>query len=329
MKTRVVIGVLLTLLLAITSAVFNITPVTAQFPVHNVTQNLHYNTLHEAIEDPNISPGDTIHVDQGYDVSEHVWIEVASLRIIGQDTDTTIIRSDSPYINAIQVTADNVSICGFTIRDASGNGGRGIAIHGQNVEIWHNKITNCRWGLAIYARNNIIACNEIFANTERGIFVGSGANIIRGNDIHDNPTGIYLYSGSDNEIYYNNFVGNTYHVGYDIPDLQIWDDGGTTYPLQKGNYWFPNQSPDHGPQINGNSQRDNHPFVNSVTFNEADMNWDQRVNVVEEAIFIRAYLEGYSWCILWWDPRADLDHDDEIDYDDDRILGRNWGYKDP
>jgi parallel beta-helix repeat protein len=296
-------------------------------PIHNVNTHLNYRTIQEAIDAPETLNGHTIHVDCGV-YNEHIIVE-KSLRIIGQDPATTIIQADSPLADVVLVYpgTNNVFICGFTICDACGNGGRGISVYGQHTEIWHNIITNNECGVLIISVNNTIACNRIFENTKRGIILGSGNNTIRGNDIHDNPTGIYLYYCTGNEIYYNNFTDNTYNVGYDIPGLQIWDDSGTTFPLKKGNYWYPDQSPDHGPQINANSQRDNFPLTSPVSFDVADVNQDYRVNVFDLAILGKAW--GSWYCHVRWDPRADLNHDDIINIFDLAILGKYWGYVDP
>ena len=81
---------------------------------------------------------------------------------------------------------------------------------------------------------NEIIENDIKSNNQSGIYVGgySAYNFITQNSLTNNIYGIkFDYSSSDNTIYHNNFIDNTYQADTNLANL--WDDG---YP-SGGNYW--------------------------------------------------------------------------------------------
>ncbi|HXX87168.1 MAG TPA: NosD domain-containing protein, partial [Candidatus Acidoferrum sp.] len=87
--------------------------------------------------------------------------------------------------------------------------------------------------------NNISGNNITYAQqgTGNGISLNySPSNIISGNNITNNGYGLYLISSSNNTIFHNEFINNTYYSTYQVysdNSTNIWDDG---YP-SGGNYW--------------------------------------------------------------------------------------------
>jgi len=151
------------------------------------------------------------------------------------------------------------------------NNGRGIGIYywsGSN-SIYGNNITNNNGGILIDDSSyNTISGNNVTANNDYGICITSHAdvafaesNIISGNILRNHNYGVYLVSrlrgelttynnticensitntsygiyidySSNNIIYHNNFINNTYQV-QSHDSTNVWDDG---YP-SGGNYW--------------------------------------------------------------------------------------------
>jgi hypothetical protein len=68
-----------------------------------------------------------------------------------------------------------------------------------------------------------------------GVLVEGNGNIIHGNTVRDSYNGIsteLLETGSENIIFHNNFINNSYYLGYNRAN-NSWDNG---YP-SGGNYW--------------------------------------------------------------------------------------------
>jgi len=211
-------------------------------------------TIQEAIN--NANEGDTIFVrNQTY--NENIIIN-KPVSLIGENKETTIINGTNPT-NVIEVTADNVIITNFTIKN-SGIGWpiSGILLsHAKNCKIYGNKLTNNNNGIRLYdSSNNTITGNNVTDNN-----VGIAAwdfskyNNISENYVVYNSPGIWLYESSDNSVYgnevtkndfgirvcscasnnkicHNNIINNTDQV-YGWNSTNMWDNG---YP-SGGNYW--------------------------------------------------------------------------------------------
>jgi len=187
---------------------FQVTSVAGSLPVHNINTGLDYATIQEAIDATETLEGHTIKVDSGI-FNEHVTIYKDRLTLLGENPNITIIDSGS-IGDAVYITANNVHISGFTIR----NGGR-AGIYLDHVS------------------NNTIVGNTITDNPDYGIYADySTNNTLRENNITNNWWGIYLWYSSSNFIYHNNFIGNTIQV-YNEMSNSTWDNG---YP-SGGNHW--------------------------------------------------------------------------------------------
>ncbi len=108
----------------------------------------------------------------------------------------------------------------------------------NNNIISGNKLTRNYWSgilLRDESSHNTISGNNI-RDSYKGIDLLSGSNnSIVGNNITNcgSGGGISLYESSDNIIYHNNFVDNTFFQVYSYASTNVWDDG---YP-SGGNYW--------------------------------------------------------------------------------------------
>jgi parallel beta-helix repeat protein len=198
--------------------------------INLVTNKIHL-TIQSAIDSPETLNGHAILVKAGT-YQESVVIS-KSLMLIGEDKYSIIDGGKAGTV--VRITADNVTITGFTIRNSSDWSGIGILVQGANYcNITSNDITNN--GQGIYfdsASNNIVSENNIIANGLKGIHLGYNTNnAIYGNNITNNRYGIWLDFSCGNIIYHNNFIGNTHQVS-SFRSPNVWDDG---YP-SGGNYW--------------------------------------------------------------------------------------------
>lgn len=231
-------GTYLTELYGIMDGVFHITTILTHgfdSTSHSLTANIEENETKSFMSVMNgeiqsaidvADQGETIYVSPGI-YYENLVVDkpVSLIRGYGE---TTIIDG-SILGNVMEVTADNVTITGFTVRNSGPPLPSGYGIALRNV-------TNC----SIY-RNNI-------SNNGFGIWLeNSSSNSMVENTITNNQYSVYLGNSSGNNFYHNNFINNTYQVDSD-GSLNVWDDD---YP-SGGNYWSDYAGVDlyHGPDQN-------------------------------------------------------------------------------
>lgn len=195
-----------------------------------------YPTIQTAINAAN--PGDIIQVAAGT-YYEHVTVN-KSLTLVGENRNTTVISTNGTGM-AIYVTADNVNLSGFTIRDigldfscvllnSRGNSitgnviipkmGYGITLNSSSDNrISDNTVSNYWIGIVVQdSTNNTITRNKIGPGSgldDTGILLGSSSgNRISNNIISDNVyDGIRLILDSNNNtISGNNLLNNGYGV---------------------------------------------------------------------------------------------------------------------
>ena len=209
MKLKVISGIVLALfLIGMLILAFNVQPVKAEPKTWTVDDDgpADFHTIQEAINAANL--GDTIFVSSGT-YYENVVVNKTVL-LVGENRDTTII--DGNFIgNVINVTANNVHISGFTIRNSAFRFS-GIYMEGSNCNnISYNIIANNAMGIGVYeSSNNTISENNVTANEWGGIGLAySTNNIVYGNNVANNEAGIGLYESSNNIIFGNNVTANT------------------------------------------------------------------------------------------------------------------------
>jgi nitrous oxidase accessory protein len=207
----------LTVLLAATGGVF-FSPSTKASTV--ITVPTDYPTIQEAVNAANL--GDTVKVLAGT-YYEHVVVN-KSISLMGENCTAVVVDGDNGSNNVFSVVADNVSICGFTIR----NGHNGVFVEGENCSISGNVITGNKGDpnglfpagdgiLLNYTIHARIYDNSITSNGGGmpGLWWGNGIecfhswyNWISSNNVsHNEVSGIGVF-GSNNTIDNNILTGN-------------------------------------------------------------------------------------------------------------------------
>jgi parallel beta-helix repeat protein len=197
--------------------------------VHDLNTTFNYDTIQAAVESALTTDGNTIFVDDGT-YHEHVVVG-KTLSIVGAHLEDTVIDGNGTG-TAISITADNVTVEDFTIRNGTESGVR--LDGGNHAQIQKNKIINNYCGVKISSSYNLIFNNEITGNQYCGLLITAGSSTIFGNNITSNNYGICLNSSqaSNNLIYHNNIINNTYQASTNEA-AGLWDNG---YP-SGGNYW--------------------------------------------------------------------------------------------
>ena len=138
---------------------------TQQYPFNNITSAL-FNAL----------SGDAIFALNGtYNERLNITSEVA---LRGENKHATIIDGNKTG-NAIQVTANNVNISGFTIQLGGPDPASGILImsaSGNHID--DNIIRDCFTGVRLYTSANTSVSNNIFSDCDYGITISGSTNSI-------------------------------------------------------------------------------------------------------------------------------------------------------
>ena len=196
--------------------------------IHNVNTTFNYDTIQAAINAPQTLDGHTIFVEEGI-YFEHVVVN-KSVKLVGENVETTIIDGGE-LENVMEVTANNVTVISFTIRNSDptfSNGGIKLS-YAKNCDVSGNKITNNYYGIMLGFSSNIniygnnimnnygrgiylvgashisVSENNVTGNHDDGIWIIGDSNSISGNKITNNTSGIHLRGSS----IYNSIFGNT------------------------------------------------------------------------------------------------------------------------
>ena len=219
-----------------------------------------YTTIQDAVNAA--SAGDVIIVKDGT-YTENVNVNKQLTIQSENGYNTTIVVAVSPSDHVFEVTADYVTIEGFTTYGATNSGKAGIYL-GSFID--HCTISNNRCGYDYYHRNhygiylyrssnNTISwntCNENYAGIR--FYYQSQDNTILGNTFESNSYGINLYYQCDNNtFFFNNFIDNNTNV-YSFSSSNTWscdsklqyEYSGTEYENYLGNYYSDFNGQDDG-----------------------------------------------------------------------------------
>ena len=218
------------------------------------------------------------------------WLVVnKTIRLIGENKNTTIIDAGAHLNSVVGITANHVTISGFTIRES---------YYGYTYE----------QVVGIFSNSNTICGNIVQYGRDYGILIAGNNNRIVGNIIRNNPCGIFVQDGpapTNNRIYHNNFYlpqGHAYDASY---GNNAWHNG---YP-SGGNYWdgYTGQDQYSGPgqnisggdgigdapyTISGGSNQDMYPLMHPWVPTCGDCNNDDVVDVGDVVYLINYLFKG-------------------------------------
>jgi parallel beta-helix repeat protein len=300
-----------------------------------------FQTIQEAINAA--QQGDHINVTGGI-YNEHVVVD-RSVSLTGENRNTTIVDGSGSG-TVVLVTADNVTLEGFTVR----NGKSGIVvslsqncrIEGNLVEdnsyqgIFINKAQNCivsrnhavgtrpGYGINVNAsQNTLVEGNRASSNGYDGIgLLSSRDSIVRGNTVNNNSLyGIWVDSSYYSLFYHNNVFGNHRQVSSNNPS-NSWDNG------TEGNYWGNYAGVDTDGNGVGNEaflvdeqtlQRDRFPLMRPYV-NEVYLSVDTEPPVAHFA---------YSPDVVFVNETVSFDASESYDsVGRNAIVGYNWDFGD-
>lgn len=172
------------------------------------------------------APRDEVFVYGGIYYEWYVIINKADLSLVGENKDNTVIDGMS-YGWILVITAQNVTVTGFTIQKSS-IGTAGVFLnHTTKSKICNNIIKNHDSGIySVFSHENVIENNRVSDNYA-GIILSSycGENRISNNDVIGNTRGIDLsHHAHHNEIRKNKIVQNTYGVSISFDNNSIFDN---------------------------------------------------------------------------------------------------------
>jgi parallel beta-helix repeat protein len=175
--------------------------------VHNVNTTFNYDTIQAAIDAPETLDGHTIFVDSGT-YYENVIVN-KSVSLVGENR--SAIVDGHGIENILAITRNNVTIAGFTLRNAGLHPNAGIHLNNTNYcNITKNNIESGYYGILFeYSSNNTISGNTITSNTN-GIYVESSFNNnLRNNDVtFSSLAGLELRDSSANTVSNNDLRNN-------------------------------------------------------------------------------------------------------------------------
>jgi len=168
--------------------------------------NHKWDTIQEGITDAN--DGDTVLVYNGT-YTETVALN-KRLTLTGVEQPTIDAQSLG---DAINITADNCTVRGFSCVNAQPSPYAGIRVDSSNNVIVENTCRDNYEGIYLLGSSNEIRNNVASSNNKYGIRVqASDGNIVVNNRVKDNGgNGIYLKWSNDNRITDNDIANNEYH----------------------------------------------------------------------------------------------------------------------
>jgi len=222
--------------------------------IEDGTQTHPFDSITEGIEA--VTSGKSVVVAAGT-YNEQLIIN-KGITLQGAGKENTIISGLGCIGNLITITADDVTISGFTI---DGKSGTDVGIYSDlssSIKISENLIQLHQDSGILYHRTSddypsgiYVYNNEIYKNSINGIKVtGAGSGIIEGNIIRNNDCGIKASNDASIEVKMNNIYNNSDSGIFcrDNSSLLIWSNEITSngYGVRVGEQYSDTTNPDIG-----------------------------------------------------------------------------------
>ena len=160
--------------------------------------------------------GDTVNVAAGT-YPENVSIG-KSISLVGAGSSSVTVAAFNPFVDALVITAHDVSVSGFTFSGANAsNTVAGIHLSGaENCNVFDNVLSNNRLGIWLLGAANNTLTGNLAHNNDIGYFLGNSThNALTGNTADTNGIGFRLQLSSNS----NTFIGTTSTNNLDGIDL--------------------------------------------------------------------------------------------------------------
>jgi len=222
--------------------------------IEDGTQTHPFDSITEGIEA--VTSGKSVVVAAGT-YNEQLIVN-KGITLQGAGKENTIISGLGCTGNLITITADDVTISGFTI---DGKSGTDVGIYSDlssSIKISENLIQLHQDSGILYHRTSddypsgiYVYNNEIYKNSINGIKVtGAGSGIIEGNIIRNNDCGIKASNNASIEVKMNNIYNNSDSGIFcrDNSSLLIWSNEITSngYGVRVGEQYSDTTNPDIG-----------------------------------------------------------------------------------
>ncbi|MCC4770972.1 hypothetical protein FXV91_12560 [Methanosarcina sp. DH2] len=230
-------------------------------------ENKDFSSIQEAVNAA--KAGDTVYVYNGL-YMENIYLDKEiSVRSISGIPEKNIVTAKDPGDHVFHVTANNVTISGFSINGANDAQKAGIYLeNAQGIMVSNNNLSSNRLGIYLdssttnmlnlndvsenevgiflnTSEDNWIINNKVKMNSLNGIFLeASDGNQLKGNLLHFNTEYGLMLSNSSKNLIYDNYFQNSENVGYKGTNLEnAWNMSmkrginivGGSY--LGGNYW--------------------------------------------------------------------------------------------
>ncbi len=205
------------------------------------------------------APGDTIELGEGrFTLTDGLSLDVEGVTVVGQGMEKTILdfTGQKGAGEGLLVTSDNVTLRGFAIENAKGDGikskGADMIIYdGLRVE-WTGgpKAENGAYGIyPVESTGVLVQRSKVVGASDAGIYVGQSRDItVRGNLVEFNVAGIEI-ENSRNALVEGNIA--THNTGgllvFDLPGLPVMNGGNV---ILRGNVVKDNDTPNFAPPGN-------------------------------------------------------------------------------
>ena len=205
-----------------------LTPV--NYAVHNLNSGRNFSTIQAAIDDPDTMDGNILTAEPGI-YNENVLVNKSlTIRSTSGNSSDTIVRAVNASRDVFTVCANNVTISGFGIENATSAAG----IYLENVEsciITNNTATNNEYGIYLnFSKMNTLVNNAMSGNRYNFGVVGISLseyiqNIDMSNKVDGKPI-YYLVNGQDQQIPDGaGFVGLVNCTNITVKDLTLTNNG--------------------------------------------------------------------------------------------------------